>query len=180
MSDSSGPLRRVRFFHGQLLTAGDLLEDQDYFRRRLQLHNRFLHGWGVVEGLTIILDSGTLRVEAGFALDCAGNEILVVATAKCLMPKSGEVVYVVIRYTEKETAPVRLLETDHDEAGICYSRVEERWEIQFLSHDPSCDSDDSLHPSGTCGKPHGIALGRFHRHGEIWQKDQGFMVKHLK
>lgn len=46
-------LVRTNYFHGQLLTHGDLTNDQTYFRERLRLHNRCLHGWGVVCGLEV-------------------------------------------------------------------------------------------------------------------------------
>jgi hypothetical protein len=39
-----------------LLTADDLQREQDYHRDKARLHNRFLHGWGVVAGLTVSVD----------------------------------------------------------------------------------------------------------------------------
>jgi hypothetical protein len=39
--------QRPHFFSGQLLTAEDLEQEQDYFLARSRRHNRFLHGWGV-------------------------------------------------------------------------------------------------------------------------------------
>jgi len=35
---------RPRFFSGELLTAEDFQQDQDYFRGKSRLHNRYLHG----------------------------------------------------------------------------------------------------------------------------------------
>ncbi len=55
------PLRqfeRSRFFTGQVLTADDLQREQDYHRDKARLHNRFLHGWGVVAGLMVSIDQG--------------------------------------------------------------------------------------------------------------------------
>src|SRR3979411_205500 len=40
------PAERPRYFDGQLLTANDLREEQDYWRRKLQQHNRFGLGQG--------------------------------------------------------------------------------------------------------------------------------------
>ena len=74
-------LERPHFFTGRLLTAADLQDDQDYFRAKSRLHNRLLHGWGVVTGLEVSESAGMLTISAGLALDCAGNE-LVLAEAK--------------------------------------------------------------------------------------------------
>src|SRR3981189_3642305 len=71
---------RLRFFDGQLLTAKDFQAEQDYQIAKRRLHNRMLHGVGVVNGLAVSVDDGTgtvVLVSPGFALDCNGNEILV-------------------------------------------------------------------------------------------------------
>jgi hypothetical protein len=39
---------RPRYFSSRLLTAEDLQLEQDYWRRKIQLHNRFAIGRGVV------------------------------------------------------------------------------------------------------------------------------------
>jgi hypothetical protein len=44
---------RLRYFYGQMLHARDLQLEQAYFREKLKLHNRCLHGWGVVCGLDV-------------------------------------------------------------------------------------------------------------------------------
>ena len=36
---------RLRYFYGQMLHARDLLAEQAYFREKMKLHNRCLHGW---------------------------------------------------------------------------------------------------------------------------------------
>ena len=46
-------LRRLRYFHGQLLGARDLQREQDYFREKLKLRMRCLLGYGVVCGLLV-------------------------------------------------------------------------------------------------------------------------------
>jgi hypothetical protein len=75
-------LERVHYFPRQLLTAEDMVADQDYFRQKLRRHNRYLHGWGVVCGLEVSpAPTGDLpwRVKVGFgyALGQAGDEIFV-------------------------------------------------------------------------------------------------------
>src|SRR5262249_34317296 len=46
-------LRRLRYFHGQLLSARDFQREQEYFREKLKLRLRCLLGYGVVCGLHI-------------------------------------------------------------------------------------------------------------------------------
>lgn len=76
--------KRLRYFHGMLLTEADLREEQTYFCEKLKLHNR-LHGHGVVWGLCFKAasraganaDRPLITLEPGLALDCEGNEIVV-------------------------------------------------------------------------------------------------------
>jgi hypothetical protein len=44
---------RLTYFYGQLLGARDFQVEQAYFREKLKLHNRCLHGYGVVCGLHV-------------------------------------------------------------------------------------------------------------------------------
>lgn len=47
-------LKRLRYFYGQLLGVHDFQTEQDYFREKLKLHNRCLHGYGTVCGLEVV------------------------------------------------------------------------------------------------------------------------------
>ncbi|MFE7132057.1 hypothetical protein ACFVIM_14450 [Streptomyces sp. NPDC057638] len=47
------PLRRLRYFHGQMLGARDFQREQDYLREKLKLRLRGLLGYGVVCGLWV-------------------------------------------------------------------------------------------------------------------------------
>jgi hypothetical protein len=49
----AGKLQRLNYFYGQLLGVQDFQIEQDYFRDKLKLHNRCLHGYGVVCGLLV-------------------------------------------------------------------------------------------------------------------------------
>ena len=81
---ASGKFKRLNYFHGMLLTEEDLRVEQYYFREKMKLHNR-LHGYGIVWGLglkenCIRIEGEAVKkifIEPGFALDCAGNEIVV-------------------------------------------------------------------------------------------------------
>lgn len=46
-------LRRLQYFYGQLLGSQDFRDEQSYFREKLRLAHRCLHGYGVVCGLTV-------------------------------------------------------------------------------------------------------------------------------
>lgn len=82
-------MARLRYFHGQPLGALDLRREQSYHRDRARLHNRLLHGWGVICGLEVQVaprrevdacdgdpTTAELIVLPGAALDCLGNEIV--------------------------------------------------------------------------------------------------------
>jgi hypothetical protein len=82
-------LARLRYFHGQPLGALDLRGEQSYHRDRARMHNRLLHGWGIVCGLDVRVaprkeadecdEDPTIAeviVLPGAALDCLGNEIV--------------------------------------------------------------------------------------------------------
>jgi hypothetical protein len=78
-------IQRPKFFNGQLLTDVDLKTGLDYVMEKNKLHNRHLHGWGVVCGLKVKCypccqghgSSGKVVVEPGYAIDCCGNDIVV-------------------------------------------------------------------------------------------------------
>jgi hypothetical protein len=72
-------LDRTRFFAGQLLTEADLNNEQSYWLAKNRLHNRYLHGWGVVCGLQVVCAEcdGWVTVKTGYALDPCGNDIIV-------------------------------------------------------------------------------------------------------
>lgn len=85
----SGKFKRLRPFHGMLLTEDDFLQEQTYLREKIKLHNR-LHGYGVVCGLELkTVDNLGYEIEiddsikypivvtSGMAIDRNGNEIIV-------------------------------------------------------------------------------------------------------
>lgn len=47
-------LRRMRYFDGLFLNAEDYMLDQEFHLRLQQLHNRYLHTWGIVCGLKVL------------------------------------------------------------------------------------------------------------------------------
>jgi hypothetical protein len=78
-SESDIPmLMRPAFFPGQRLTADDLTAVQRYHRELRWLHNRSLHGWGIVFGYAVTGARGdrAVHLEPGYALDCKGRDLI--------------------------------------------------------------------------------------------------------
>jgi hypothetical protein len=74
---------RLRYFTGRHMTARDFEDEQSYHHSHRLLHNRMLHGWGIVCGLQVRphpnADCRTQRVvvRCGMAIDCCGRELVV-------------------------------------------------------------------------------------------------------
>jgi hypothetical protein len=73
---------RNRYFTGKYMAARDFQAEQEYFLSRHRLHNRVLHGWGIVCGLRVVPHPDPqcrgrwVVVRAGVALDCCGRELV--------------------------------------------------------------------------------------------------------
>lgn len=73
-------LCRPRYFSGQLLTETELNAEQEYVVKKNQLHNLYLHGWGVVCGLVVSCHPtcpGWVRVSEGYAISPCGDDVIV-------------------------------------------------------------------------------------------------------
>lgn len=73
---------RNRYFTGKYMAARDFRDEQVYFLSHHWLHNRLLHGWGIVCGLRVIhhpnpdCEDRWVVVRAGIAIDCCGRELI--------------------------------------------------------------------------------------------------------
>src|SRR5262249_27383292 len=72
---------RNRYFTGKYLSDRDFADEQAYHISRHRLHNRILHGWGVVCGLRVLKHPNPecknwAVVRAGIAIDCCGRELV--------------------------------------------------------------------------------------------------------
>ena len=80
MSAITDPLRRLAPFEGLCLTAGDLLDEQTYHRRRLNRHSFFLHGHGIVQGLQVGLEPHkkgyVATIQPGYGITRLGQGVL--------------------------------------------------------------------------------------------------------
>ena len=150
---------RVNFFHGQLLTENDFTTEQQYFIHKQRNHNRYLHGWGVVSGLTAMVQGTTVVVDPGVAIDCEGNDILLTHQVEQELPLDGKRFYVLVGYCEIETGAVPTLpEPFPDDGDHTYSRIREGCEVTLSETDPT-EGHDGIGP-GTpgCGQRHLITI----------------------
>jgi hypothetical protein len=83
--DHSG--ERPRYYARQIITADDMTLEQEYFRGKLRMHNRMLHGWGIVCGADVspVEKAGNpmedepwqVLIEPGYILGPYGDEIVI-------------------------------------------------------------------------------------------------------
>jgi hypothetical protein len=113
-------LTRPNFYTGQLLSVDDVRAEQVYQRERARLHNRLLHGWGVVDGLDARSSGGQIVIGPGLALDPHGDEIVLTHEAT-LRPSPGlagcAAQFVVARLLETLTEPVAVAD------GVAFRRI---------------------------------------------------------
>jgi len=133
---SEGPFERVRYYAGQLLSTDDLRAEQEYAAAKRRLHNRALHGFGVVSGLSVAVadgDAGGLTISPGLALSPTGDEIVVTAPVLLDLPCDPSYCpkYVVVRYLEELVDPVVVPGADGEDA-VELTRVREVFELELV------------------------------------------------
>jgi hypothetical protein len=160
MVERFGGDKRVRYFAGQLLTAADFQDEQQYLIRKRRRHNQALHGRGVVSGLDVrvSLDGSTpaVVVEPGLALDRNGREIELSVPVTLALSKSDYSLYIIAEYAERDTDPVPL---PGDTNETTASRVEEGASIRLSTDEDAGD---------------GIAIGRLVVNSTGWSIDRAF------
>ncbi len=152
---ASNPYVALHAHYGMLLGVADFEADQAYHRGKMRLHNAWAHGWGVLWGLGVSVDTskGEVAVAPGLALDGRGRE-LHNDLAQCLhvarwfeahrndagfvfTDTAGVIgfdAHVRIRHHACLTAPVPALadSCSNDSAGVAYSRVFETVVIELV------------------------------------------------
>ncbi|GAA4474483.1 hypothetical protein GCM10023170_096900 [Phytohabitans houttuyneae] len=143
-------LQRPAFFEGQILAAADLAGTVDHGRGRAARHDRYLHEWGIAEGLALTgegqtdPDDGSRYVEVtlqpGVAVDGTGREVVVpepVALREALFeevngadPDSGDAYPVFLAGLDREPAGGALVPDGCGDPGGA-SRVDESYQILF-------------------------------------------------
>jgi hypothetical protein len=180
---NSGQFKRMNYFHGMLLTEQDFVDEQTYIREKLKLHNR-LHGAGAVRGLRLVKDCvqvdsikvTKILIEAGWALDCAGNEIVVcqdylvpldekidelrrfgrlTRVGECQPPEYvGPKLFIGIRYCECKSDPAEQLTSEcaDDRLRPQFSRVREGFHVQIFTQEelPRCGTHGHTASQNCC------------------------------
>jgi hypothetical protein len=140
---------RMNYFTGRHLAARDFSDEQLYHRGHRYLHNRMLHGWGVVCGFEVKqhpqADCRTkyVQVGPGMAIDCCGREIVVDHPSRCLDDQleipwdeyqpSHPLLMLCLCYHEEPREPVPVLHSEGDcataEKETRYGRIHEGWRL---------------------------------------------------
>lgn len=93
----------------------------------------------MVGGLRVSVSRGGIVVAAGFAIDCAGNEIEVDRPTPWSLPTAGKTGYLTLAFAERPVHPVAVPAdpASGNDEGTAYSRVEEGWVLVYASADPA-------------------------------------------
>lgn len=138
-------LARNTWYQGKLLTERDLTDEQRYVLGKITRHNQYLHGSGIICGLTVLPHPNPacraeyVVVEPGYAVDCCGHEILL--THEETVPLAD-----LIRKTWEYEHPDEPLTGAH-RVQLCVSYKECLTEnVQALLDDCGCD-DTACRPN---------------------------------
>lgn len=94
--------KRMNYFDRQFLRAKDFEDEQDYHIDRRRRHNTGFHGYGIVEGLEVVPDTGTqVNIQPGWAIDSQGREIVLAAPGDSVNT-DGVAVNIWISYPDPE------------------------------------------------------------------------------
>lgn len=167
-------LERLNYFNGRMLSADDFKLEQTYFIDKQRLHNRYLHGWGVVSGLDVSIKGSKVHVEPGVAIDCAGNEIYLHSCVNIAILKGAVEFYVVVEYCEIETTPIPVMGSTGDvgQTVVMNARIQEDCKVYLTSVNPNLNHETIGPGTCGCGKPHPITIAQLHKGSKGWKLQQ--------
>lgn len=163
-TDQNPPYKRVNYFQGQLLSETDFQDEQTYHQEKQRLHNRLLHGWGIVCGLTVSVRRSIVRVQPGAAIDCKGNEIIIPEAFEAVLPEPPTTQFVVLEYTETPISMVPVPGAGENQP----SRIHEGFTIRYQEEDPLRDHGRSTSICGVCDVSHPIPLVKLSYNRNKW------------
>jgi hypothetical protein len=127
------------YFDGKFMTARDFRADPDYLLSRHRLHQRLLHGWGVVCGLRVRhhprpeCRKRWAVITSGIAIDCYGRELILERDTafELPLPHPGH---------EPSAQPVQAEQAQYEPFFIClqYREIAVE-EMPVLYHEGLCD-----------------------------------------
>lgn len=148
------PFERNRYFYGKLLSVDDFETEQKYMNNKRCLINRFIHGTGVVCGLSVTpVNDGSISVEKGIAFDNFGREIVVDSPViKKLSMIDGfdnyndqdlnnSHLYLCIEYHEEEKEPVHSITNSKTKGidGVEYNKYMEGFHLYLTNQEPETE-----------------------------------------
>jgi hypothetical protein len=175
-TSETAALKRPRYFDGKLLTAADFELEQQYFREKSKLHNRSLHGFGIVSGLKVAVTKGQVIVEPGLAVDCEGNELVIGTPQSIASPAPGcewRAVYLNVRYVEVGTDPI----PGHAEE---FSTITESFELTLAPENSNRGHRHLRARWLACGQPHALTIAKLKRHAQGWRVERGYRPPSIK
>lgn len=175
-------LKRPDYFAGQLLTAADLRAEQDYQREKQWLHNRMLHGYGVVVGLEVGVqenDDGSTQVivSPGYALDGWGREVVVPEPLSAYLPGDRHDLTIYVRYVEHAADDAKTIASSSSKAGQAEPNAAQIVEGAQVMFEPS-PTERALAP--TTRSDFAIPIARLRRPHHNWLRDRDFRPARAK
>ncbi len=157
-------LTRPRYVDGQLLTAADFRDEQEYHLRKHRRHQATLHGPGIVSGLRVepTADRAAVTIARGMALDEGGREVYVPSDLCIAVPEgTTSPAFVVLLYAERLVDPAPIggppATAGDGESGHA-TRIEEGGQVLL---------------SGTA-HPGGVAIARLVQTPQGWRVDPSY------
>src|SRR5260370_8033837 len=92
---------RLLFRERQLLRAADLQTEQQYLLGLAGRHQVAPHAWGIVRGLSILLQGDVATVRPGLAIDGYGRELVVFQPVRLTLSQQTSPQYVYLYYCER-------------------------------------------------------------------------------
>lgn len=98
-------IKRLKYYNGQFLQEPDFTAEQEYHLDRQRRHNRQLHTPGIAHGLTVTVNTSSVEVAPGTAIDDQGRQIVLhePRTVGFEDDFNGNWVLVVISYEQEES-----------------------------------------------------------------------------
>ena len=124
---------RVHYYDEQYLRTQDFVEEQAYHIAAHRRHNIAQHGWGIVTGLELVDDDGSVWVQPGVGIDGFGRELVLAhrrpLAGSAFADKGSDTLEVWLAYDRAGTDTAPPGYADCDEEG---TRPFYRWQEEPL------------------------------------------------